>query len=152
VSLVAVDDFTDLLVVSPDDGAINLGIDAGGQRGGIDQVGEQDRQATDLPAVAGGGQQFFGVGVAAVDREHLSGQSVGCGPIASVDCLHCAVEQLIDRGLGHGRAHNPIVAGIVTNSPIGACLFTIAHSPTTMSFVTRAAAELAAFVRHTVPS
>ncbi len=103
------------MAVSPHHGAIDLGFDAGGQCGGIDQIGEQDCQATDLAAVFGGSEQFFGVWIAAVNCQHLPGEGIGSRPIAAVDCLHCAVEQLIDRGLGHGCAHRPIVARIAAS-------------------------------------
>jgi hypothetical protein len=92
IALVAVDDLNHLVAVPADHGAVNLRLDARGQRRRIDQIGEENGQAPDLAMIIGGGEQFLGVGIAAIDSEHLFGECVGRRPVATVDCPHRTIE------------------------------------------------------------
>ena len=109
MALVVVDDLEYLVAVPPDHRAVDLDVDARGQRRRIDQVREEDGQAPDLTVIAWGGEQFFGFGVTAVDGEHLPGERVGRFPIAEVDCPYRAIQKFIDRRLGVRFAHSPTV-------------------------------------------
>jgi hypothetical protein len=104
VTLGAVDDVTHDFAVPPDHRAVDLGPDSGGQRRGIHQIREQNRQAPDLTMLRGGGQQLLGVEIAAVDGQHLPGECVGGGAVATIYRVDRAVEQLIDCRAG---AQNP---------------------------------------------
>ena len=109
MALVVVDDLEYLVAIPPDHRAVDLDVDAGGQRCRIDQIGEEDCQAPDLTVIAWGGEQFLGFGVTAVDGEHLPGERVGRLPVSAVDCPYRAIEKFVDRRLGFGVAHNPTV-------------------------------------------
>ena len=83
----------DVVAVTPDHGAIDLRLDAGGQCGGIHQIGEQDRKATDLAAVDRGPPAVLRRRVVAVDGQHLPGEEVGSRAITFGGGAQCAIEQ-----------------------------------------------------------
>ena len=80
----------------PDHGAVDLGFDARRERGGVDQVSEKHCQSANFALVERRGEEILGIGIAAVDRQHLLGQTACCGVIALADGPECAIEQFVD--------------------------------------------------------
>ena len=81
VALVLADDAQYVVTVAPDHRSIDLRFDPDRQCGGVDKVGEKDRQATDFAVLIRRSQKIFGIGVVAVDGEYLTGEEIGCRPI-----------------------------------------------------------------------
>jgi hypothetical protein len=106
VALVLADDAHDVVAVAPNDRSVGLRFDPGRQCGGVDKVGEQDRQAADFAVLIRRGQKVFSVGVVAVDGEYLTGEEVGCCPITFCGGAQCAIEQLIDAGRSIRLTHS----------------------------------------------
>jgi hypothetical protein len=98
VAPITIDRLLHLLAVLAHQQPIGFGLEAHGQRRGVDEIREQDGQPADFTTIAGrGNQQLLGLGIRTVDRQHLPGQGGRDGPIATVDGLHRPVKQLINR-------------------------------------------------------
>ena len=95
--LVAVHDAQHQVAVAAHQQPVGLRLHPGRQHRRIHQIGEQDRQPPDLTGIARGGQQILGLGVAAVDGQHLPRQRRRGRPITTVDRRHRPIQQLIDR-------------------------------------------------------
>ena len=78
---------------------VRLGLHAGGQLGGADEVAEHDRQPPDLPGRRGAGlEQVGGVEVLGIGGEDLVGQRVARGDIAPVEGLDGPIEEEVGGG------------------------------------------------------
>ena len=102
MALKAIHDGDDLIAVAADQQPVRLGFHPGGQHRGIHQIREQDRQSSDLTGVIRRGKQVLGIGVVAVDGQHLPGQRRRGSAITTVDGRHGAFEQFVDRSAGGG--------------------------------------------------
>ena len=101
VPFILVDDFRDVVAIAADHGEVDLGLDPGGQRSRVDDVGEHDCQPAELVASCRRGEKIFGFGVAAVDCQHLRRELLRGGGVAPVEGLNCPVEQFFDCGVTH---------------------------------------------------
>jgi hypothetical protein len=85
------------LAIPAYDEAIRLGLYPRRQHSRIHQIGEEDRQSPNLTWIIRRGQQILGLGVRAVNGQHLPGQSRRCRTITAVDRRNRAIQQLINR-------------------------------------------------------
>jgi hypothetical protein len=144
VSLVAGDDSPHLFAIPSHDRAVSFRLNSRRQLGGIDQVGEEDRQPSVLTGIARSGQQILGICVASVDSEHLPCQGRRGHTITPIDRLHGSVNQRIDRGTSLGSsvaasrragapAHHPSILSVRISGRrgfgvIGICWLRSSHS------------------------
>ena len=106
MSLIPVDDVAYVFLVTADYCTVNLRLDPGRQRRGVDKVGEDDRQPSDFALVNGGSEKVFGFCIAAIYGQHLSGQGVGGRSITLGKSPKCAIEQVVDACCWLRSAHS----------------------------------------------
>jgi hypothetical protein len=99
VALVAGDDALHLFAIPSHQRAVCFRLNPRRQHRRIDQVGEENRQSSDLTGIAWSGQQVLGVCIASVDSEHLPRQGRRGHTITPVDRRHGTVNQRVDRGI-----------------------------------------------------
>jgi hypothetical protein len=97
----------DQLAIAAHQRPIRLRLHPSRQRCRIHQIGEQDRQPPNLTGIAGSAEQVLGIGVVAVDGQHLPRQGRRGGTVTTVDGFHRTIKKVIDRRAAFPRAHTP---------------------------------------------
>jgi hypothetical protein len=97
VPFVSVHGAQDLLAIAADQEPIRFGLYPSRQHRGIHQIGEENRQPPDLTRIARRDQQVLGLGVRAVNSQHLPRQGCRGGTITAVDRRNRPIQQLINR-------------------------------------------------------
>ena len=97
MSLIAIHNRKDPLAVAAHQHPVCLGLNPRRQGGRIHQIGEHDRQPSDLTTTRRGSEEVLGVRVPAVDRQHLFRQRIRIFTVTTIDGRHRSIQQLIDR-------------------------------------------------------
>jgi hypothetical protein len=103
MAFVTLHDFRYPLAITSDHQPIALRLDPRGELGGVHQIGEHDCQPPDLTTRIARdeqivGEQSLGLGVRAVDGQHLAREGGGTRTITAVDRRHRPIQQFVDPG------------------------------------------------------